>query len=162
MSISTIVFGAIIAAVVISFAVIFLANRLKDILVYRDQGYGRSVEAFTDDCRARGMSPAEIQQEAFLRRQFAQLRREASNAVAADPSLWWDHIAKAKDDAIKRVAVEWPDLLPAFGKMLSAGNYGDILYDAEARIVDKLVLGRYARPDQGTLDDMVASMKIIR
>lgn len=146
---------------VIAFAVFAgpVCNFLEDRFVFRDSGYGRALTKFHDEARAQGLSYQDATDQLFLREAMARLRREASDAVARNPPMWFDTLTKAKNDAYDFVAAHNPDLLPAFGTMLRGLSYGDVLYPAEAKIVDlQMVVDWSARPDE----DQVAALRIVR
>lgn len=152
----------------LAFAVVALCIRpicrtLEDVLVYRDQGYGREATAVRDAMRAAGMSFEDSNDAMYLREEMARLRREASDAVLADPHNWCVALAKAKRDAFDRIALVNKNLLPVFGGMLSGLSYGHILYPDETRVietmmlVDDLSLDRYR-----ATEDQRAAVKIVR
>ncbi|TIN77490.1 hypothetical protein [Mesorhizobium sp.] len=146
---------------VIAFAVFSgpICNFLEDRFVFQDDGYGRALTKFHDEGRAQGRSYQDATDQLFLREALARLRREASDAVARNPAMWFDELTKAKNDVYNFVDRHNPDLLPAFDQMLRGLSYGHILYPAEARIVDRqTAVDRSARPNE----DQVAALRIVK
>lgn len=93
-----------------------------------DRGHTRRYDHFIRTAMASGMTYSEAQDELFLREQFAKLRREASDAVLANPQNWNAILGKAKEDAFGYVMAHRPDLAPAFAKMITGISYGHIFY----------------------------------
>ena len=92
---------------------------------------------FMKDCSDRGLDYAEAIAEWHVRQMMVRLRRDASDAVRADPVNWKTHLDRCVDEAFKKAAAVDPDLLPAFAQMLKGQSYAQILYPAEARLVDR-------------------------
>lgn len=146
---------------VIAFAALAIpvANILEDLFVHgNDGGHGRRTREFHDAGRAAGLSYGQRTDELFLNEMMAFLRRTASNAVANDPTLWHEHIEAAQKMVFERIAMENPDLLPAFGARIKGLSYGHILYPAEAKMVDKIWIGHAYKPTE----DQRAALKIVR
>lgn len=137
-----------------------LARLLQTLLVYRDDGHGVRHEEFHDEERAAGVSYGDRAAKLYLMEAMARLRRMSSNAVRDNPQGWKEALDKAKQDAFEFVALENPDLLPAFGGMVKDLSYGDILYPFEARMVDRLVTA----PKGATIitEDQFAALRRVR
>lgn len=148
-----------IAAAVLAFFADPICNFLENVFVYRDSGHGRRHVAFHDAGRAAGLSHQEVTDAAFLQEAMARFRREASDGVRANPSLWLEAIDTAQQSAFDFVARHDKRLLAAFGGMIKGVSYGHILYPAEARMVDQLVLHH---GDCRPTEDQYAAMRIVR
>lgn len=152
----------IIGIALIALIVEPLCNKLDDILVYRDQGYGRARTKYSADSRKAGESEQDSADNLFLREQFAQFRREASDLVADDVGAWSTHIYLARMAAFDRIKLTHKDLLPSFAMMLSGLNYGHILYQAEAMAVDDLNRGELVRELKLPHEDQIAALRIVK
>ena len=138
-----------------------IIGKLEDLLVYRDTGHGRRTRDFREAARAEGLDFNQAQDVLYINEKMAAFRRIASNAVnrLVEKSGWLDAINDAQGEVIKQIASENPDLLPAFAERIKGLTYGDILYPAEARMVDQLWIGnRSGRPTE----DQQAAVRIVR
>lgn len=137
-----------------------ICNVLENVFVYRDTGHGRRVTAFHDAGRAAGLSYQQTTDLAFLQEAMARFRREASDGVRADPAMWLDAIDVAQQSAFDYVARHDRALLCEFGAMVKGLSYGDILYPAEARMVDRSIV----HPDVHCppTEDHFAGMRIVK
>lgn len=136
-----------------------ICNVLENVFVYRDTGHGRRLTAFHDAGRAAGFSYQQTTDLAFLQEAMAKFRREASDAVRLNPTMWLDAIAKAQQAAFDFVAQHDRALLGEFGSMVRGLCYGDILYPDEARMVDRSVL---SPDDCRPTEDQFAAMRIVK
>lgn len=92
---------------------------------------------FMTNCADRGLDYTQAIDEWHVRQMMVRLRREASDAVRADPKNWKTHLDRCVTEAFQKAAAVDPDLLPAFAAMLKGQSYAQILYPHEARMVDK-------------------------
>lgn len=146
----------IIAVCVIALLIEPICNILEDAFVHHDNGHGRRTRVFHDE-RAHVPYGDRIG-ELYLREVMARFRREASNAVRADPSNWLEKIEAVQQSLFNEIASTNPDLLPGFGNMIKGLSYGHILYPHEAKLVDDLVMTANVRPNE----DQIAALRIVR
>jgi hypothetical protein len=150
---------AFLIVVVLALFADSIINVLENVFVYRDTGHGRRTREFHDAGRAAGVPYQERTDIMLLQEAMAMFRRLASDGVRDDPSLWIEAIAKAQQAAFDFVAQNRRDLLPAFGGMIRGISYGDILYPAEAQMVDRAIgVNWNCRPTE----DQYAALKIVR
>ena len=136
-----------------------VANCILDMMNGNDGGHARRMQDFHDERRAQGVSFSDRMDELFLREVMAAFRREASDLVRRDPTIWLESINKAQQDAFNKVAERDKSLLAAFGGMIRGLSYGHILYEDECRMVDRLMSGHCGpAPNQ----DQIAALRIVR
>ncbi|MER8872754.1 hypothetical protein NKI04_23005 [Mesorhizobium sp. M0814] len=136
-----------------------ICNAATDLL-NGDGGHARRWIAFHDDGRARGLSYKQRDDELLLREALASLRRQASDGVAVKPTEWYQSLQIARCRVSDDLAAMRPDLAVRFAQAAGELNYGDVLYPAEARAVDRQVLAA-ASPRHPT-EDQIAALRIIR
>lgn len=151
-----------LAIVVVALCIPPICDKLLDIVVYGDQGYGRAKTHYLDEQRAAGVSEQDSADNLFLREEFARFRREASDLVGADVDNWYAHIATARRAAFDRIAVTHKDLLPSFAMMLSGLNYGHVLYQGEAMLVDQHNRGDLMKELKLPHEDQIAALRIVK
>lgn len=135
-----------------------LCNLAEDLLD-GDGGHTRRFREFHDERRAQGVSYSDRSSELFLREVMAAFRREASDLVRRDPTIWLESINKAQQDAFNKVAERDKSLLAAFGGMIRGLSYGHILYEDECRMVDRMMHGHVGPPPN---QDQIAALRIVR
>lgn len=131
---------------------------LLDKFVFKDDGHGRHVMDFYDARREQGVSYQASSDELKVREIFARLRREASDAVRADPKNWLAHLVKAKADSFANMKEIDPKLCPLLGQMIDGLDYGNILYPHEAKLVDRQNGSERHNPTE----DMRAALRIVK
>lgn len=152
----------LVALVIICIVAVFIkpvCDFLETHTVYGGDDYGRMRQEFIDQGKAEGFTYQDMMQHHYLREMMARFRREASDAVRANPENWREEIDKVQQKIFNAIAMENPDLLPAFGGMIKGLSYGHILYPSEARMVDSvLVSGSFYGPNE----DRRAALHIVR
>ncbi len=136
-----------------------LLDWLETKLVYRDNGYGLARRKAVESEVAAGASYLEAQETLLLREMLARIRREASDSVSEDPHMWHQHIQDAKERAMREVGLVSPHLAKRLGDAVSDLSYGHILYPIEAKMVDRLWLGRL---EAGPSADQMAAVRLVR
>lgn len=116
-----------------------ICDMLKTAFVYGGDRYGTDRAKFMEDARLAGMTGLQATDTLFLREVLARLRDRASDAVRADPALWFESLAREKREAVEYVAGCNGNLVTIFARQLDDLSYGHILYPAEARLVDKVM-----------------------
>lgn len=160
MGISDYVFWGFITLVALAVLATPVTNLIED-LVNRDGGHARRATAFHDQGRLSGLSYAQRVGELYLNEKMAMFRRLASDAVARHGTDdWLSHIEAAQRVVFESIALENPELLPAFAQQIKGLSYGQVLYPAEARMVDKLWIGHTYRDDYS--EDRIASLLRVR
>ncbi|ESZ35109.1 hypothetical protein X732_25760 [Mesorhizobium sp. L2C066B000] len=109
-------------------------------------------ERFMVDAGRRGLGYVEATRELDIRTIFARLRREASDAVAAD-LLNWKLIL---DASVEKCLADNPQHDRELKAMMQGLSYGHILYPAEAAMVDDLYSGFRRRRGGFTIDQQAA------
>lgn len=138
---------------------LYAIGRLGEDLVRGDGGHTRRFGEFMRARRQEGLTYHDAMGELYMREQLARVRREASDAVQANPTLWFEEIKKAKDAAIERVAAERPELVPTFAPWIGAQGYHHVLYPDEARMVDRMTI--WNEPTDAVDRDRYAALKIV-
>src|SRR5688572_30872548 len=82
-----------------------------------------------DGAREAGMDYRQARDEIRLREAFIKLRREASDAVMANPADWHEIMRERTKAAIEELAGTYPDLIPAFAERLKGLPYNHVLYE---------------------------------
>lgn len=118
-----------------------ILNFIED-LVHRDGGHARRTREFHDAGRAAGLTYQDRVDEIFLNEAMARFRRLASDYVTEEPDLWTEGIDRAQQEAFDFVAAAQRHLLPAFAQKIKGLSYGQILYPAQARMIDAKLTGR--------------------
>ena len=122
-----------------------------------DGGHARRLGAFYDERRAAGIGYAATGDEYYLRVAMAKLRRQASDAVRANPAKWGEILEEQRKAIGDEIARERPDLIKSFAASVTGLSYGQILYPEEAAMVDRQFGLASYRPSQ----DEVAALRIV-
>lgn len=130
--------------------------KLPDLLDLLEGTPGQAdFERFVSDAHRRGLDYSQSMRELTIRSVFARLRREASDAVAADIGNWQSIL----DANIEKCLADNPDHEHELKAMMQGLSYGHILYPAEAVMVDDFYSG-FRRRRGGLSIDQRAALRI--
>lgn len=153
------IYKIFLALCVLALIALPILNWMETKLVYKDDGYGVARRKAVDAEMALGASYGSAQDTLFLREMLARVRREASDLVQRDGAgMWLMAITNAKAAAVGEIGAYKPHLAKRFSDSIDALTYGDILYPAEAKMVDRLFTGAVSRPNP----DERAALRIVR
>lgn len=130
---------------------------LETKLIYRDNGYGVARRKIVESEMALGASYLDAQDTLFMREMLGRVRREASDAVQSNPELWHMHIQTAKAAALGEIGATKPHLAQRFSDAVDGLTYGNVLYPAEAKMVDRLSVRGHYQPNP----DQLAAVRIV-